>query len=81
MNRRDVLRNAAAAPLVVLPFAAARAAQPEPGSADPFAGWQAEKFIELPLRPGDEITGLVVHRDELWAATRYGELYRVSRFR
>ena len=75
MNRRDILRNAASAPLVVLPIAAASAAQDHAG--DPFASWQAEKFIELPMRPGDEIVGLTVHRGELWAATKRGEMYRI----
>jgi hypothetical protein len=75
VNRRDVLRNASLAPLGVLPLTPA---WPEPPAYEP--DFVAEKYVELPLRPGDEIVAMTVFRDELWAASKYGELFRLRDF-
>lgn len=80
MNRRDVLKNVAMTPLAAGVAVVSTPAEAKPKEPD-FLNWKVEKFIELPLRPGDEITGLTTYRDEIFATSRYGEVYRLSQFR
>lgn len=37
-----------------------------------------QKYIELPLRPGDEIVAMTTFRDELIVATKRGEIFRLQ---
>jgi hypothetical protein len=79
-----VLGGAAVAPLA-WPFVPTSApvvphVPPWPAPPAPEPGFVAEKYVELPLRPGDEIVAMTVFRDELWAASKYGELFRLRDF-
>lgn len=75
MDRRSILKAIAAAPAVV---AIKTEATVNPETMDKEDSWTACKFIELPLQPGDEIIGLTNFQGELWAATRFGEVYRIG---
>jgi hypothetical protein len=72
VDRRDILKASVVAPVAVL----IERAPAEP--ADDAPQWVVEKYLELPLHPGDEITGLANYHDELFATTRWGELFRIS---
>lgn len=70
MDRRELLQEFAA-------FGLVPAVQAAP-AVERFEGIRAECIVQLPLHPGDSIVALTQFRDEIWAATRFGELYRVS---
>lgn len=74
MDRRSILKAVAAAPAIV---AVKYEATANPETMPQEDSWTASKFIELPLQPGDEIIGLTSFQGELWAATRFGEVYRI----
>ena len=80
MNRRDLLKYGALAPLGLA--AAAKANPKDPSSYEwsttSSGGWfTADKVLELPLRHGDEIIAMTTFRDEIIVVSKYGEMFRI----